>query len=258
MLNLMLILKKLRPKQVYIFFSSILIFVLHIPISFAKSFSTDLAGGLGPSGPVSVKEPLPGPSSPGLYDSLRLNILGLSRKAYELALEGMENLLACGRIENGDLISIVDFSRPSDQKRLFVIDLQKRKLLFNTYVAHGQGSGTLYAKCFSNKPSSFQSSLGFYETSDTYYGKHGYSMKLEGLEKGINHLAEQRAIVMHAAPYVNENYIRSKGFPGRSQGCPALPEKINKPIIEKIKNGTCLFIFGPDHQYLRLSPVLNR
>lgn len=250
----MLILKKHRSKQVYLFFSSILIFVLHIPISFAKSFSAEPAGN---SGPVSLKRNELTFTYQGLYDSLRLNLLGLSRKAYDLALQGMGNLLADGKIEESHLISIVDFSKPSTQKRLFVIDLDSRKLLFNTYVAHGQGSGEIYARHFSNRPSSNQSSLGFYETSETYNGKHGYSLKLEGLEKGINHLAEQRAIVIHAAPYVSDQYIRSKGFLGRSHGCPALPEQLSKPIIEKIKNGTCLFIFGPDNRYLRLSPVLN-
>lgn len=244
-------------KKVYLLFVSILLFIIHIPISFARSISSDPAGSPGSAGPVSMKNNLSMAASQSLYDSLRLNILGLSKMAYDLAITGMDKLIESGKIVEDGLISIVDFSRPSTQKRLFVIDLDNRKLLFNTYVAHGQGSGQLYARKFSNKPSSLQSSLGFYETSGTYSGKHGYSMKLEGLEKGINHLAEERAIVMHAAPYVSENHIRNMGFLGRSQGCPAIPENISKSIIQKIKNGSCLFIFGPDRQYLSASPVLN-
>lgn len=244
-------------KKVYLLFTSILLFILHIPISFARSISSDPAGSPGSAGPVSMKSAWSVSSSQNLYDSLRLNVLGLSKMAYDLALSGMEKLMESGKIVEDGLISIIDFSRPSTQKRLFVIDIENRELLFNTYVAHGQGSGQLFASKFSNKPSSMQSSLGFYETSGTYTGKHGYSLKLEGLEKGINHLAEERAIVMHAAPYVSENYIRNMGFLGRSQGCPAIPENVSKSIIQKIKNGSCLFIFGPDRQYLSASQVLN-
>ena len=130
-------------------------------------------------------------------------------------------------------------------------------MLFNTYVAHGQNSGKEFANRFSNAPESFQSSLGFYETSETYQGKNGYSMHLTGLEKGINDKADQRAIVMHGAPYVSENYIHSQGYIGRSWGCPAVPEKHNKPIIDRIKNGTCLFIYAGNKTYSRKSKILN-
>ncbi len=157
------------------------------------------------------------------------------------------------------LLFLLLISRLSSvKKRLFVIDIKNYKILYNTYVAHGRNSGTEYAKEFSNDPDSYKSSLGFYVTQNTYKGEHGFSLHLEGEEKGINDNAYSRAIVMHCAPYVNENFIRNKGYIGRSLGCPALPQKIYKPIIEKIKNGTCLFLYSPDTYYLSHSAFLQQ
>ena len=140
---------------------------------------------------------------------------------------------------------------------MFVIDLKSQKLLFKTYVAHGMNSGKEMARFFSNTPESNKSSLGFYTTSDTYMGKHGYSLHLNGLEKGFNDKAFERDIVMHAADYVNESVIRSTGYAGRSWGCPAVPEKLSKPIIDQIKNGTCLFIYAPDRNYMHRSQLIK-
>ena len=196
-------------------------------------------------------------SSAKMYDSLKLNISGLSEQAFSYAVKGYEYLKSKGKIDNDNILSIVDFSRPSSQKRLFVIDLKSFKILFNTYVAHGQKSGTAMATQFSNIPESLQSSLGFYTTSSTYNGKNGYSMHLKGMENGINDKAEERAIVMHGAPYINENIIHDRGYIGRSWGCPAVPQKLNKPIIDKIKNGSCLFIFSENRRYLHSSKILN-
>ena len=192
-----------------------------------------------------------------IYDSLRLNLMGLSQQAFQYAMHGFDYLVKAGKITNDRIISIVDFSQPSNKKRLFVIDLDKIKVVFNTYVAHGVNSGKEYADQFSNRPESNQSSLGFYETMDTYNGKNGYSLHLAGLEKGINDNADNRAIVMHGAEYVCEELIQSQGYIGRSWGCPAVPEKLHKPIINKIKNGTCLFIYSPDKNYLIHSKVLR-
>lgn len=192
-----------------------------------------------------------------LYEGLELASMGLSRRAFEYAINGLEQLIQKGHIQNDDVISIVDFSLPSSAKRLFVIDLANNKLLFCTYVAHGNGSGLEYANRFSNIPQSNKSSLGFYKTLNTYMGGHGYSLKLEGLERGINDNANRRDIVIHGAAYVSEALARSQGYIGRSQGCPALPEKIHKPIINTIKNGTCLFIYSPDRAYLKKSKILN-
>ena len=192
-----------------------------------------------------------------IYDSLRLNLMGLSQQAFQYAMQGFDYLVKAGKITNDRIISIVDFSQPSNKKRLFVIDLDQYKVVFNTYVAHGMNSGKEYASKFSNTPESNQSSLGFYETMDTYNGKNGYSLHLQGLEKGINDNADSRAIVMHGAEYVNENLIQSQGYIGRSWGCPAVPERLHKPIINKIKNGTCLFIYSSNKNYLIHSEILR-
>src|SRR5207249_9968842 len=124
-------------------------------------------------------------------------------------------------------------------------------------VSHGRNSGKEMASEFSNALESFKSSLGFYVTSDTYNGKHGYSLRLEGEEPGINDNAFSRGIVMHTAPYVNEHLIQMQGYIGRSEGCPAVPQKLYKPIIEKIKNGSCLFMYSPDKGYMTHSQIIN-
>ncbi len=193
-----------------------------------------------------------------LYDSLELGKLSLSRQAFDLAVQGYEKLKAKGKIKNSNVLSIVDFSLPSSAKRLFILDVSHAKLLFHTYVSHGRNSGRENASSFSNAPESFKSSLGFYITKDTYIGKHGFSLRLDGQDKGYNDNALSRAIVMHNADYVNESLIRSQGYIGRSLGCPAVPAALHKPIIENIKNGSCLFVFGADKSYASHSTILNK
>ena len=192
-----------------------------------------------------------------IYDSLDLGSLGLSREAFEYALTGFSNLLNAGKIRKDNILSILDFSLPSGKKRFFVIDLATGELVFNTYAAHGKKSGTTTATKFSNKPNSNQSSLGFFITGETYNGKHGCSLRLDGKEKGINDNAMSRGIVMHSASYVDESIIARQGFIGRSQGCPALPGNVSKSVIEKIKNGSCLFIYSPNKYYVAHSKILN-
>lgn len=187
-----------------------------------------------------------------LYDELNLAASGLSREAYTIALRGMQQIAGAK-----PLLSIVDMSQPSSKKRLYVIDLAKRKLLFNTYVAHGRNSGELKPNRFSNTNSSFQSSLGFYKTLGLYQGKHGLSMQLQGLEKGINDNAFSRAIVMHGADYVCEDFIRRTGRLGRSQGCPAVSTAECSPIVRTIAGGSCLFVYYPDDTYLKRSTLLR-
>jgi hypothetical protein len=191
------------------------------------------------------------------YENMNLDEMGLSKQAFNYAIKGFNYLVEKGKLAKDNIISIVDFTQPSSKKRLFVIDLNDCRILFNTYVAHGVNSGREYANQFSNKPSSYKSSLGFYETLNTYIGDNGYSLRLEGLEKGINDNANSRDIVIHGAGYVNESLIRAQGYIGRSWGCPALPEKLHKPIIDKIKDGTCLFIYGADKSYLKQSRIIN-
>jgi hypothetical protein len=187
-----------------------------------------------------------------LYDSLNLKKSGLSRIAFQYAWFGFRQMNL-----RKPVIAIADFTQSSCRKRLYVIDLIKRKLILNTYVAHGKNSGQEYARSFSNINSSFQSSLGFYRTLGTYQGKHGLSLRLEGVEKGINDLAEQRAIVMHGADYVSEDFIRNTGRLGRSLGCPAVSVKESKKIIEMLYDGAGLFIYSPDKRYFKQSSFLS-
>jgi hypothetical protein len=193
-----------------------------------------------------------------LYNTIGLAEYGLSKEAFEQGVKGLSYLNKTGTINNSDIITIVDFSLPATEKRLFVIDLKNSKLLYNTYVAHGRNSGQDMANRFSNKNHSCKSSLGFYVTGDTYQGKHGYSLKLDGLERGINDNAMKRGIVMHSAWYVNEKLVQRKGYVGRSEGCPAIPKSVYKPIISNIKDGTCLFIYSPDNNYVAQSNILRQ
>lgn len=193
-----------------------------------------------------------------LYDKLHLDSMDLSRQAYSYALQGLENLQEEGVVANDSVLTVIDFSLPSYKKRLFVIDLSSGELLFNTYVSHGRNSGTDMAKKFSNNYNSFQSSPGFYITGETYYGEHGYSLRLNGKEKGINDNALVRKIVMHSANYVSDNSIKLKGYLGRSLGCPAIPQAVHKPLINTIKEGSCLFIYSPDTNYLTRSSILRQ
>jgi L,D-transpeptidase catalytic domain len=191
------------------------------------------------------------------YDSLQLSISGLSRQAFDYAQKGLHELLRQGRLINDSIISIIDFTQPSNKKRLYILDLKNYRVLFNTLVAHGKNSGREWASSFSNHPYSFKSSPGFYITGNTYQGNNGYSLKLEGVEKGINDNAYKRAIVIHGAEYVSESFVHAQGYIGRSEGCPAVPVQDNNRVIQLIQGGTCLFIYPTGQQYLKRSPVLN-
>jgi len=155
------------------------------------------------------------------------------------------------------IISIIDYTKPSTEKRFYVIDLENKTLLFNTLIAHGKNTGNNFAVEFSNKQNSLKSSIGFFKTGKTYFGKHGFSLRLDGLEKGFNDNARKRAVVIHGAKYVSSSFVKTYGRLGRSWGCPALPLAKSKQIIKTIANGTCLFVFGNDQEYLRSSSLLN-
>lgn len=180
----------------------------------------------------------------------------LSFKAFDLAFTGWKKLREKSNLKE-NIIVVVDFSQPSTNKRFYLIDIISEKVIYNNYVAHGQNSGTLNADNFSNTPNSHQSSLGFFKTAETYFGKHGLSLKLDGLEAGINHLARHRNIVIHSANYAEESFIKKHGRLGRSYGCPSLPKGNYKELIHSIKNGTLLFIYHPKTEYLNNSPILN-
>ena len=192
-----------------------------------------------------------------IYDSLHLEKIGLKKEAFNYAYTGYKKLEEEGVLNKEGLITICDFSQSSKRKRLYLIDLNECKLLLNTYVAHGRNSGGEYARKFSNRPESRQSSLGFYRTKTTYWGGHGLALTLSGLEPGFNDKAERRKIVLHGSLYIGDNYRRWGKFMGRSFGCPAVPMKQSKILINTIKDGSCLFIYHPSKNYLSGSKILN-
>ncbi len=183
-----------------------------------------------------------------LYDSLQLGVKGLSEEAFAYAWKGYEQLEL-----SKPVLAIADFSQSSNNRRLYVIDMQEKKMMLQTYVAHGRNSGEEYAAHFSNRVGSYQSSLGFYKTLNAYQGSHGLSLRLEGLERGINDRARERAIVLHGAEYVSEQFIRTAGRLGRSQGCPAVPVEKVEPLIRLLVGGAGLFLYFPDPNYLEAS-----
>ena len=192
-----------------------------------------------------------------LYDSIRGKRYGLSKEAFEYAWKGYKQLLENKRLSNDDVLTICDFSQSSRRKRMFVIDISNKKILLQTWVAHGRNSGGEYARSFSNSAESHKSSLGFYVTHKTYVGEHGLSLKIKGLEKGINDKADERNIVVHGSDYVGTGYLRSHRVNGRSLGCPAIPEKDTDKVIHTIKGGSCFFIYHPTKHYLERSKILN-
>lgn len=182
-----------------------------------------------------------------LYEQMELEGR-LSFEAFSMGVRGYNQITDKQRSR----LTIVDFSKPSTQERMFVFDMEEGKLLYATLCAHGRGSGENYATSFSNRPNSHQSSLGFYLTNETYNGSNGYSLRLDGLERGYNDQA--RAIVVHGATYVNDQIIL-QGRLGRSHGCPAVPRALARPIIDDIKGGSVLYIYTDRPDYLAHSMV---
>jgi hypothetical protein len=180
-----------------------------------------------------------------IFNQLDSNCFELpSFDCFNTALNGFYSLREKGLIEK-NILTLIDFSMSSNTKRLWVIDLEKNIVLFQTLVAHGRNTGEEFAKDFSNQAESFKSSVGFYATGEIYNGKHGMSLKLDGLEKGLNDKARERAVVIHGADYVSESFIKQNKRLGRSQGCPALPVEMNAKVINVIKDKSCLFIYHP-------------
>ncbi|GGG45568.1 murein L,D-transpeptidase catalytic domain family protein [Epilithonimonas arachidiradicis] len=193
-----------------------------------------------------------------IYKELQFTDETLNFEVFEKAFWGFQNLKRSGKLRpSAELLSVCDFSLSSNRKRLWVIDLGEKKVLFNTLVAHGKGTGEEFATSFSNTEDSHQSSMGFYVTEQTYTGDNGYSLRLFGMDRGYNDAALERCIVMHGAKYVSEDFIKSEKRLGRSWGCPAVPTSLAKPIIDTIKNRTCLFIYFPDQNYLASSQWLK-
>jgi hypothetical protein len=193
------------------------------------------------------------PDIRNLWIECRLDKI-LSFEVFNTAIIGYSQT---NKIRKKEIITIIDFTKPSTEKRCNVIDLGKRKLLYHCLVAHGRNSGENLAGSFSNKQGSLKSSLGFYLTAETYSGKHGYSLRLDGLEKNLNDNARTREIVIHGADYVSQEFIDTHGRLGRSWGCPALPIDITREVIDRISNGSCLFIYGRDENYFVNSLFIN-
>lgn len=192
-----------------------------------------------------------------VYNSLETNNFKLPNlESFSKAFEGYQLLKNKGMIKK-DILTIIDFSLSSKEKRLWIIDMSTNEILLNTLVAHGKNSGNDYASKFSNKNESYRSSLGFFSTGEVYRGKHGLSLKLDGLEKGINDNARKRAVVIHGADYVSKTFIRNHKRLGRSQGCPAVPVELSKKIIQTIKNKSCLFIYHPSRSYVNNSKLIS-
>ena len=187
----------------------------------------------------------------------RLNCDGLNYKAFQLALNGYKLLYSIGIVNKNDLVGIIDYSLPSTEKRFYVIDMGQPAVLYKTLVAHGKNSGTNYATHFSNQMGSHQSSLGFFSTGRTYQGQNGYSLVLNGLDTTFNERAKSRAVVMHGAHYVSDDYIKKYGRIGRSFGCPALPLDLHHEIIDIIKGGVMIFGYYPDNEYFERSWIIN-
>jgi hypothetical protein len=183
--------------------------------------------------------------------------LNINDRAISLAIKGYQKLKEQGKLINHRYLTIADFSKPSSEERLYIIDMESAELVLQTLVAHGKNSGTLFAKNFSNKNESNKSSLGFYITGNTYFGKHGESLRLTGIENGINDKAAQRAIVLHGANYVSNTAISQMGYLGRSQGCPAVPSNQVQQIIHTIQGESCLFIYAPNQDYLNRSKLVG-
>ncbi|KRB56306.1 murein L,D-transpeptidase catalytic domain family protein [Flavobacterium sp. Root186] len=184
-----------------------------------------------------------------VYNTLNSNNCKLPEfRTFTEAMKGFYLLKERGIIQK-NILTLIDFSLSSNTKRLWVIDMTTNTVLFNSLVAHGRNTGEEFATAFSNLNSSFKSSLGFYATGEIYQGKHGASLRLDGLERGLNDNARERGVVMHGADYVSESFIRDHKRLGRSQGCPALPVELTDEIIKTIKDKSCLYIYHPSRSF---------
>jgi hypothetical protein len=182
---------------------------------------------------------------------------GITPSVFDLAIGAAACAARAGAVEDPATLTVIDYSRPSTEKRLWVYDLRRRVLLFEEHVSHGSGSGHNVPTMFSNVPGSHQTSLGLFVTAETYSGANGYSLRLDGLEAGVNDRARERAIVMHGAPYVNPKVAVSQGRLGRSQGCPALRPQVAHDVIDTVKGGSLLFAYANDADWLRTSAYLG-
>lgn len=220
---------------------AILIFLsLIVPAASAKAGTADVQ-------PVAAE----------LLARLHQSAPALDKKVLALALEARDCAMGSGAAPAATRLAVIDYSLPSTERRLWVFDLRERRLLYSEYVAHGRNSGDNYATAFSNRDGSHQSSLGLFEATDTYIGGNGYSLRLDGLEPGVNDNARERAIVMHGARYVDPVLGERQGRLGRSLGCPALRPAIARQMIDALKGGQLVFAYYPDRDWLARSRFLG-
>ena len=191
-----------------------------------------------------------------LTDTLNQAAPTLNNKVLSTALSAMQCALSHGA-EPAKRLAVIDFSLPSSEKRMWIFDLHSKKLVLHDFVAHGNRSGDNFATSFSNTNGSHQSSIGLFRTAESYQGKHGYSLRMDGLEPGFNDRARERAIVIHSADYVNPSWIQSQGRIGRSQGCPAVRPEIGSTVVDNLNGGQFMFSWYPDQQWLQSSIYLN-
>jgi len=177
---------------------------------------------------------------------------------FEMALAAASCAQRAGAVDQPATLTVIDYSLPSTAKRMWVYDLRSQTLLYEELVSHGQGSGENMANRFSNVPNSYQTSLGLFVTAEPYMGKNGYSLRLDGLEAGVNDRARERAIVVHGAPYVSSQFASTNGRLGRSQGCPAVRNDIARDLIDTVKGGGLVFAYAKDPAWLRSSAYLGQ
>jgi len=213
-----------------------------------------LKGGshVGPKGgpPAAVTTAGGGGWNSSALGSIDTNVFGLALGAANCAVRS-------GAATNPSTLTVIDYSKPSTEKRLWVFDLRSHELVYEELVAHGQGSGGNVPTLFSNDPDTHRTSLGLFVTADTYVGKNGYSLRLDGLDRGFNDRARERAIVMHGAPYVSSEFAHAQGHLGRSWGCPALEADVAREVIDRVKGGGLIFAYYPDQQWLNASQFLG-
>ena len=247
---------------------SLLVIALLTATSFTKLFSTVQSAASAPSvtpakltGIANVRGKLTRlnfeDSLRSLYHSIGLAKSGMDYHVFRYGMIGYYSLKQQGKLSERNIVSFIDFSKPSTEKRFYTIDLAKKMLKFHSLVSHGKNTGQNIATSFSNVPHSNQSSLGFYLTGETYVGSKGYSMRLDGIDGIYNDKMRDRAVVMHDAAYVSDHWIRKYGRLGRSQGCPALPKEISRKVIDTIRDKTLIFAYFNDEEYLANSKHLD-
>lgn len=192
-----------------------------------------------------------------LFHSVGLADVGMAYDVFRYGMIGFYSLKQSGKLSDSNIVSFIDFTKPSTERRFYTVDLDSRTVKFHSLVSHGRNTGENIATSFSNRPHSNQSSLGFYVTGETYVGSKGYSLRLDGVDDRYNSNMRNRAVVMHDADYVSETWVKKYGRLGRSQGCPALPKEISRKVIDTIKDKTVIFAYFNDPGYLKSSAHLN-